>query len=113
MAKLSRALRFSAKVKIERQVLALVNTSALSTKHKLPGMTEEAILTWEANLEECVKNKQLVDVVHKLKEISRNAHIINDTSRAVFDKGLYFNNVEYKQNLNELSEILNHIYRGV
>jgi len=98
----ARKLRFAAKVKIEREVLSIINSSVLAVDYKLAGMTMNAVQTWEKKLGGLVDSAILATVVDKTLSISRNAHIISDTSRSVFAEGIYFNNEKYDQDKTDL-----------
>lgn len=101
-----RKLRFNSKVKIEREVLSIVNSSNFACELKLAGMTKEAVLTWRTRLS-CDLGQNISDkIIENILTISRNAQIISDNSRTVFGEGAYFNNAKYRDDKNELKELL-------
>lgn len=106
MSKNARKLRFAAKVKIEREVLSLINSSKLASEYKLAGMTKDAVLTWKKMFADSADPSSLSKVVEKTLGISRNAHIISDNSRTVFAEGVYFNNEKYDQDISDLKIML-------
>lgn len=107
MNNITRKLKFSSKVKIERETLSLINSSHFSKKYKLAGMTKEAILNWENTIKTESNEDELSEIINTTLAISRNAHIISDTSKTVFAEGSYFNDDKYIKDQQKLKILLN------
>ena len=100
----ARGIRFRSRVKIEREILTIVNTSSVAEKVALAGMSFDAIQQWEKSVLSERPNARVGVVVSTLYRIAQNANIISDNNRMVFAEGKYFDTEQFNLDKIELEE---------
>ncbi len=80
----SRRNRFQNRIAIEREILAIVNSSELCGSLPLAGMTAHAIANWELLTRDKLEQGRAAKIADLLLEIGRRTELLADDSRDVF-----------------------------
>lgn len=81
---MSRAERFREKIKLEREIIALVNSN--KNENRIRGLSTDAIELWKAKSNFSLSKKDFADKVYRaLLDISVKIKVNNTSSRLVFE----------------------------
>lgn len=107
---MSRSKRFEVRVNLERSALEIVNQSFVSQNTTLAGISLAAISNWRSRLPKSNDNEVIEQIQQVLTDISTEAGLLADNSRAVFAPGGHLD-VSIQAQLSNLRRLCNGIDR--